>query len=331
MSITNATSDIGGSPPRPDAQPLRMRKYLFSVDRPVHLLVGTCAVICLLLVLGIFITLVWGSRPSFEKFGWGFLISTEWNPVAGRFGALSSIFGTLVSTAIAMILAVPLALTIALFLVELAPPWLSSIVGTAIELLAAIPSIIFGMWGLFVLAPFMAEYVQPVLQRQTFGLPLFSGPPMGIGMLTAGIVLALMVLPFITAITRDVFALTPSVVRESAYGMGATTWEVTRNVTIPHGLRGILGGAFMGLGRALGETMAVTFVIGNNHNISTSLYAAGGTISSTLANEFNEADTLLYRSSLIELGLVLLVITLAARMAAQLWLNRVSVKGRGRQ
>lgn len=286
-------------------------------------LTAACAFLVLIIILGIFIELVRSSRLSIARFGVKFLISQAWNPVSENFGALSSIFGTLVSTAIAMLLAVPLSLIIALFLVELAPAWASRIIGGAIELLAAIPSIIYGMWGLFVFAPFMAKYVQPSLGKTLGWLPLFQGPPMGIGMLTAGIILALMILPFITAVCRDVFQMVPSVMKESAYGVGATVWEVTRKVTIRYGLRGIVGAAFLGLGRALGETMAVTFVIGNDHSISPSLFAAGNSIASALANEFTEASDPIYLSALVELGLVLFVITFLVQIIAHLWLSRL--------
>jgi phosphate transport system permease protein len=272
---------------------------------------------------GIFLALLTQSLPALKRFGFGFLTSQQWNPVTENFGALSSIYGTLVSTAIAMLIAVPLSLALALFLVELAPPRLSRVVSTIIELLAAIPSIIYGMWGLFVFAPFMAKYVQPALGSTLGWLPLFQGPPLGIGMLTAGIILAIMILPFICAITRDVFSLVPNVVKEAAFGLGATTWEVTYKVTIPYGLVGIIGAVFLGLGRALGETMAVTFVIGNSHHISTSLFAAGNSIASTLANEFSEATKAMYVSSLIELGLILFVITYAVQMFSQMLLKRM--------
>ena len=240
-----------------------------------------------------------------------------------EFGGLSSIYGTLVSTLIAMVIAVPLSLAIALFLVELAPPRVSRVVGTMIELLAAIPSIIYGMWGMFVFAPFMARYVQPLLQGTLGFLPLFQGPPMGIGMLTAGIILAFMVLPFICAITRDVFQLVPPVVKESAFGMGATTWEVTYKVTIPYGLVGIIGAVFLGLGRALGETMAVTFVIGNAHRISASLFAPGNTIASTLANEFSEATEPDLRQLLDRPGAGAVLITYLVQVVAQMMLRRM--------
>lgn len=282
---------------------------------------AACAALVLLLIAGILVELIRNSTLSMEAFGLDFLWTQSWNPAKETFGALSSIFGTLVSTALAMLIAVPLSLVIALFLVELAHPVLSRPVGYAIELLAAIPSIIYGMWGLFVFAPFMADHVQPFLGRTLGFLPLFKGPPMGIGMLSAGIILALMILPFITAVMRDVFTMVPTVVKESAFGMGATTWEVTRQVTVPYGIRGLVGASFLGLGRAIGETMAVTFVIGNTHRIDASLFSAANTIASTLANEFTEAAEPLYRSVLVELGLVLLGITLLVQILAQVWVG----------
>jgi len=292
-------------------------------DKTFKWLTILSALLIPLLMGGIFLVLLYQSLPALKRFDFGFLTSQEWNPVTEHFGAASSIYGTLVSTLIAMCMAVPLSIALALFLVELAPPRLSRAVSTMIELLAAIPSIIYGMWGLFVFAPFMAKYVQPALGQTLGWLPLFQGPPMGLGMLTAGIILAFMVLPFICAITRDVFSLVPGVVKEAAFGLGATTWEVTYKVTIPYGLVGIIGAVFLGLGRALGETMAVTFVIGNSHHISGSLFAAGNTIASTLANEFSEATEALYVSSLIELGLILFVITYAVQMLSQMLLKRM--------
>jgi phosphate transport system permease protein len=285
-----------------------------------------CAAIVLLVVAGLVLELLLNSQLSIKQFGFRFLISRTWNPVIGEFGAASSIYGTIITTIIAMLLAGPAALAIALFLVELAPPKLSRVVGTGIELLAAIPSIIYGMWGLFVFAPFMAKYVQPALAKAFPKLPLFQGPPMGIGILTAGIILAIMILPFICAVCREIFIMVPEVVKEAAYGIGGTTWEVTRKVTIPYGLHGILGAMFLGLGRAAGETMAVTFVIGNNHNISASLFAAGNSIASTLANEFTEASEPLYLSALIELGLVLMVLTFGFQIIAHLWLKSIRKK-----
>jgi len=283
----------------------------------------SCAVLIILIMVAMVAELTWNSRLSIKEFGLGFLTSDSWNPVTQEFGALSSIFGTLVSTIIALVIAVPLSLVTALFLVELAHPTVAKVIGAGIELLAAVPSIIFGMWGLFVFAPYMSDHIQPALNEYLGFLPLFQGPPMGIGMMTAGIILALMVLPFITAVTRDVFQMVPSVVKESAYGMGATTWEVTRKVTMPYGIKGIIGAFFLGLGRAIGETMAVTFVIGNNHRISWSLFMPANSISSTLANEFTEASEPLYLSSLIELGLVLFGLTFLIQVIAQLWLTRV--------
>ncbi|HDH57014.1 MAG TPA: phosphate ABC transporter permease subunit PstC, partial [Bacteroidetes bacterium] len=258
-----------------------------------------CAAILPLLMVGILCELVVNSKLSIEEFGLGFLASQAWNPVAQEYGALSAIFGTVVSTLIAMAIALPLGLVIATFLVELAPPKISAFFGGAVELLAAIPSIIYGMWGLFVFAPLMADHVQPLLGKYLGFLPLFQGPPMGIGILTAGIILALMILPYISSVTRDVFNMVPTVVKEAAYGVGLTTWEVIRSVVLRYSLRGIVGAGFLGLGRALGETMAVTFVIGNSHRISASLFASGNSIASTLANEFTEAAEPLYLSSLV--------------------------------
>jgi phosphate transport system permease protein len=292
-------------------------------DRVFKWLTFAASALVPLVMLAIGLELLRSSVPALRQFGWRFFFSQEWNPVLQEFGAASSIFGTLISTLIAMAIAVPLSLAIALFLVELAPPKVSRVVGTLIELLAAVPSIIFGMWGLFVFAPFMANHVQPFLGATLGFLPLFSGPPLGIGVLTAGIILAFMVLPFVSAVTRDVFALVPPVVKESAFGLGATTWEVTYKVTIPYGLVGIIGAIFLGLGRALGETMAVTFVIGNAHRISASLFAPGNTIASTLANEFSEATEPLYVSSLVALGLVLYIITYLVQVVSQMLLKRM--------
>jgi phosphate transport system permease protein len=298
------------------------------MDFVIHIAVAACAFIVIIIIAGIFLELFRGSGLVFHRLGLDFLTKSQWNPVSGQYGALSSLFGTAVTTVIALALAIPLSLAIALFLVELAPPKISAFVGGAIELLAAIPSIIYGMWGLFFFAPFMADHAQPFIQDLFGEIPLFSGPPMGIGMLTAGLVLALMVLPFMTAITRDVFRMMPPVLRESGYALGATTFEVTRKITIPHTIHGIIGATFLSLGRALGETMAVTFVIGNDHGLSASLFAPGSSIASTLANEFSEASEPLYLSALMGLGLVLLIITLLVQVAAQLWLGWMR-RGRG--
>lgn len=298
-------------------------------DRLFKLLVLACSLVILAVMVGLFFELVFLSRESIEKFGLAFPFSSQWNPVTQEFGAAGSIFGTLISTAIAIVIAVPMSLAIAIFLVELSHPIFAKPVGMAIELLAAIPSIIYGMWGLFVFAPFMADHVQPLLADYLGFLPLFQGPPMGIGMLTAGMILALMILPFISAIMRDIFMMTPSVLKESAFGLGSTTWEVSRKVTIPHGLKGMLGATFLGLGRALGETMAVTFVIGNSHGISASLFSPSSSIASTLANEFNEASDPLYLSALVELGLLLFIITLSIQVLAKMMLRRFATDAEG--
>ncbi len=281
----------------------------------------------LILLLAMMAVLIYDAWPAIQKFGLDFLISTEWNPVLGKFGALTTIIGTLVSTALAMILAVPLALGVALFLTEMAPDFLRPVFGTAIELLAAIPSIIYGMWGLFIFAPILADHVQPWLSEHLGFLPLFQGPPMGIGMLNAGIVLAVMILPFMASVIRDMLLMTPQVLKESAYGLGATTWEVIWQVVMPYGRRGIVGGLFLGLGRALGETMAVTFVIGNAHELSWSLFDPANTIASTLANEFTEAADPIYLSALVELGLVLFLITFVVLGLAEWWLRHTAPRG----
>jgi len=280
--------------------------------------------VAFLIIIGIFWELVSNSWLSIKEFGFTYLYNRNWNPVTEDYGALSSIYGTLMSTVIALVIAIPMSLLVALFLVELAPPYISKPVGYAIELLAAIPSIIFGMWGLFVFAPFMADKIQVFLGNYLGFLPLFQGPPMGIGMLTAGIILALMILPFISSVMRDVFQMVPAVVKEAGSGMGATTWEVTSQIIVPFGVRGLVGATFLGLGRALGETMAVTFVIGNDHTISSSLFAPANSIASTLANEFAEAAEPLYMHALVELGLILFIITLLIQIAAQIWLKRIS-------
>ncbi|HJT08731.1 MAG TPA: phosphate ABC transporter permease subunit PstC, partial [Stellaceae bacterium] len=248
----------------------------------------------LVLLGAVLVSLAVGAAPAFEKFGWRFLINQAWNPVTENFGALPAIYGTLVTSLIAMLIAIPVGFGIAVFLTELCPPPLRRPIGTLIELLAAIPSIIYGIWGFFVLAPVMANYVQPALIGSVGQLPivgaLFSGAPFGLGVLTAGLILAIMVLPFIASVTRDVFLTVPPMLRESAYGVGATTAEVVRHIVLPYTRGGVIGGIMLGLGRALGETMAVTFVIGNANRLQTSLLAPGTTISATLANQFAEAN-----------------------------------------
>jgi phosphate transport system permease protein len=290
-------------------------------------LTRAAAVGVLLLLTGVIISLVAGSLPAFRTFGFEFLTTERWNPVTEKFGALAPIYGTLITSFIAMAIAVPVGLMIAFFLTELCPAWLRRPIGIAIELLAGIPSIIYGIWGLFVFAPFLQETLQPFLIN-TLGnvpviAPLFSGPPYGIGMLTAGLILTIMVLPFVTSISRDVFDAVPAVLKEAAYGVGCTTWEVVRYVVLPYARVGVIGGVMLGLGRALGETMAVTFVIGNAHRISASLLAPGTTISATIANEFTEAVGDLYTSALIALGLILFVITLIVLAAARYLLLRI--------
>ncbi len=292
-------------------------------DRLFFVVTACAAALVLALLVVLVLRLTQYAWPAISRFGLRFLVDGRWDIGAEQFGAASSIYGTLITTLIAMLIAAPLGVASAMFLVEMAPSWLSGSVGVALELLAAVPSIIYGMWGLFIFAPFMANYVQPTLAGWLGFLPLFQGPKMGLGVLTAGIILALMILPFITAVSRDVFRLVPPVMKESAYGVGATTWEVTRDVSLRYGVAGIAGALFLGLGRALGETMAVTFVIGNNHALSASLFDAGNTIASTLANEFAEADSDLHRAALVELGLVLFGMTLVFQLLAQLWLRRV--------
>src|SRR5207253_4290187 len=285
------------------------------------------AVTVLVLLGGVILSLFLGSLPALQIFGLNFLVEERWNPVTEKFGALAPIYGTIVTSFIAMLIAVPIGLLIAVFLTELCPKWLRRPIGIAIELLAGIPSIIYGIWGLFVFAPFLQETLQPFLIA-TFGdIPvlsaLFAGPPYGIGMLTAGLILAIMVLPFVTSISRDVFDAVPPVIKEAAYGIGCTTWEVVRYVVLPYTRVGVIGGVMLGLGRALGETMAVTFVIGNAHKVSPSLLAPGTTISATIANEFTEAVGDLYTSSLIALGLILFVITFIVLAIARYMLMRI--------
>jgi len=290
-------------------------------------LTRAAAIGVLIILGGVIISLIDGSLPALRAFGFNFLVEERWNPVTEKFGALAPIYGTLVTSFIAMLIAVPVGLLIAVFLTELCPLWLRRPIGIAIELLAGIPSIIYGIWGLFVFAPFLQETLQPFLIATFGNIPvlstLFAGPPYGIGMLTAGLILAIMVLPFITSISRDVFDAVPPVLKEAAYGIGCTTWEVVRYVVLPYTRVGVIGGVMLGLGRALGETMAVTFVIGNAHKVSASLLAPGTTISATIANEFTEAVGDLYTSSLIALGLILFVITFIVLAIARYMLLRI--------
>ncbi|MBV9585086.1 MAG: phosphate ABC transporter permease subunit PstC [Alphaproteobacteria bacterium] len=291
------------------------------------------AIIVLVVLAGVIASLVSGALPALGQFGLGFIVTEAWNPVTEKFGALAPIYGTLVTSAIAMLIAIPLAFGIALFITELCPNWLKRPLSTMIELLAAIPSIIYGIWGLFVLAPFVQEHIQPALIDTLGAIPgigiLFAGPPLGIGILTAGFILSVMVLPFISAVMRDVFETVPAVLRESTYALGATTSEVVWRVVLPYARVGVVGGILLGLGRALGETMAVTFVIGNSHHIHASLLQPGTTISAALANEFTEAVGDLYLSSLIALGLILFVITFIVLAIAKVLLIRLEKQAGG--
>jgi phosphate transport system permease protein len=290
----------------------------------------TAAVLVLVLLGGVTIALLEGAWPALSHFKLEFLTRQVWNPVTEKFGALAPIYGTLVTSIIAMAVAIPLSFGISIFLTELCPAWLKRPVGVAVELLAAVPSIIFGIWGMFVFAPVLQRHVQPWLIDHLGPLPgiglLFQGPPFGIGILTASLVLAIMVLPFIASVMRDVFETIPDVLRESAYGLGATTWEVIWKVVLPYSRTGVVGGIMLGLGRALGETMAVTFVIGNAHRVSSSLLAPGTTISASIANEFTEAVGDLYTSSLIALGVLLFLITFVVISVARLMLRRLDRK-----
>jgi phosphate transport system permease protein len=296
-------------------------------DAIFHVLTRAAAMALLAILGGVIVSLFIGALPALNAFGFNFIFEERWNPVTERFGALAPIYGTVVTSFIAMLIAVPIGIMIALFLTELCPMWLRRPLGIAIELLAGIPSIIYGIWGLFLFAPFLQTTLQPFLIA-TFGeVPLlsslFEGPPYGIGVLTASLILAIMVLPFITSISRDVFEAVPPVLKEAAYGIGCTTWEVFRNIVLPYTRVGVIGGFMLGLGRALGETMAVTFVIGNAHKISASILAPGTTISATIANEFTEAVGDIYTSSLIALGLILFVITFIVLAIARYLLARI--------
>jgi phosphate transport system permease protein len=289
------------------------------------------AALVLLLLAGVLLALCYGGWPALRTFRFAFLTREVWNPVTEQFGALAALYGTVITSLVAMLIAVPLAFGVAVFLTETCPLWLRGPIATGVELLAAVPSIVYGIWGLFVLAPILQHTVQPFLIDTLGDLPLlgklFRGPPYGIGLLTAGIVLAVMVLPFITSVMREVFLATPRSLKEAAYGLGATQWEVIWDVVLPNSRAGVIGGIMLGLGRALGETMAVTFVVGNAHRISTSLLAPGTTISASIANEFTEAVGNLYTSSLIALGLLLFIITFAIIASARLLLLQIERQG----
>jgi len=296
-----------------------------------RVLTKACAILVLLLLGGVLVALLYGGWPALSTFKLGFLTREVWNPVTDQYGALAALYGTVITSLVAMVIAVPLAFGIAVFLTETCPLWLRGPIAGAIELLAAVPSIVFGIWGLFVLAPILQHSVQPWLIHSIGNVPgigrLFRGPPYGIGLLTAGFVLSVMVLPFITSVMREVFLSTPTSLKEAAYGLGATQWEVVWDVVLPNSRAGVIGGIMLGLGRALGETMAVTFVVGNAHRISASLLAPGTTISASIANEFTEAVGKLYTSSLIALGLLLFVLTFVIIAAARLLLLRLERRG----
>jgi phosphate transport system permease protein len=317
----------------PEQPPVRKAGTLGDVVFAV--LTRGAAILTLLMLLGIIVSLFIGAWPSISHFGLQFLWTSEWDPVQEKFGGLVMIYGTLATSIIALIIAVPVSFGIALFLTELSPKWLKRPLGTAIELLAAIPSIVYGMWGLLVFSPILAKYVQQPLQAAFGGVPvlgaLFSGAPVGIGILSAGIILAIMIIPFIAAVMRDVFEVTPAMLKESAYGLGSTTWEVVSRVVLPYTKAGVIGGIMLGLGRALGETMAVTFVIGNFNQLdSLSLFEAANSITSALANEFAEATPGLHEASLIYLGLVLFLITFIVLALSKLLLLQLQ-RGEGKR
>ena len=317
----------------PQGRPPQRRRVAPWADRLFALLTHGAAWLTLLLLAGIIVSLLFGAAPAIQHFGLGFLWSSEWDPVQEKFGGLVMIYGTLMTSFIALLVAVPVSFGIALFLTELSPSWLKRPLGIAIELLAAVPSIVYGMWGLLVFGPILATYVQAPLQAAFGNVPLlgalFSGPPVGIGILSAGIILGVMIIPFIAAVMRDVFDVTPPMLKESAYALGATTWEVVSKVVLPYTKTGVIGGIMLGLGRALGETMAVTFVIGNFNQLdSLSLFQAANSITSALANEFAEAGPGLHQASLIYLGLVLFFITFVVLALSKLLLLRLK-KGEG--
>ncbi len=323
MNTATTTADSNPAPMRGD-----VRDTL--VDLAFRVIVTAAGLFVLVSLVGAAASMLWGGRLAFETFGWKFLTTQEWDVPASNFGALVPIYGTLVTAGIAMLIAVPVSFGIAVFLTEVAPPWLRGPVGAAIELLAGIPSIIYGMWGLFVLAPVLAEHAYPWINDHLGELPLlgplFAGPPLGIGMLTAGLVLAIMVIPFISSVMREVFLTVPNRLKESAYALGSTTWEVVWNVVLPYTRSAVIGGVFLGLGRALGETMAVTFVIGNAYNVSASLLEPGTSIASTIANEFAEAVDPLHKSTLLALGFLLFVLTFIVLSVAKLMLMQLQRK-----
>jgi phosphate transport system permease protein len=322
--------DITQSHSAPTPQALKIAKVQCIQDFLFYVITQFFALSVLIALMGILVSLLINAWPALYTFGPGFFFSQDWDVVKGQFGGLIAIYGTVVTSVIALVIAVPLSFGIALFLTELCPNYLRRPLGTAIELLAAVPSIIYGMFGLFIFAPLFAEYIQPALagtlgQIPGFGI-LFSGAFNGIGILCAGLILAMMILPFIASVMRDVFEIVPPVLKESAYGIGCTTWEVVRNVVLPYTKAGVIGGIMLGLGRALGETMAVTFVIGNAHRLSASLFSPGTSIASTLANEFGEAEAGNHLSSLYALGLALFIITFIVLACAKWMLINMEKK-----
>src|ERR1700761_4499360 len=320
MSDIAATEQMISVPERAEA----VRKGGAS-DPRFRMLTLAAALLVLGLFAGVIISLIIGSLPAIKAFGIPFLYQEKWNPVTEKFGALGSIYGTLVTSFLAMLIAVPVGIGIAIFLTEICPRPLRRPIGIAIELLAGIPSIIYGIWGLFVFAPWFQVHIQTWITDHVVGIPyledFLGGPPYGIGVFTAALIISIMVLPFISAVTRDVFETVPAMLKEAAYGLGCTTWEVMWRVVLPFTRAGVVGGAMLALGRALGETMAVTFVIGNAHHIATSIFAPATTISATIANEFAEAVGDLYHSALIEMGLILFFITFIVLASAQLMLR----------
>jgi len=309
------------------AQAVHIAKRQRLMDFVFKYLTQFFALTVLFALLGIIASLVFNAAPALSKFGFGFFTTIEWDIINGEFGGLIAIYGTVITSVIALLIAVPLSFGIAVFLTEICPMPLRRPLGTAIEILAAVPSIIYGMFGLFIFAPLFAKYIQPALAGTLGQIPglgiLFSGAFNGIGILCAGLILAMMILPFIASVMRDVFEIVPPVLKESAYGIGCTTWEVVKNVVLPYTKTGVIGGIMLGLGRALGETMAVTFVIGNAHKLSASLFAPGNSIASTLANEFGEAEVGAHYSSLFALGLALFVITFLVLALAKFMLMRM--------
>ena len=309
----------------PQAIGIAKRQHL--LDKLFYLVTQFFALSVLLALLGIIASLIINAYPAFDQFGFGFFTTVEWDIINGEFGGLIAIYGTVITSVIALVIAVPLSFGIAVFLTEICPNGLKRPLGTAIEILAAVPSIIYGMFGLFIFAPLFADYIQPALAATLGQIPglgiLFSGAFNGIGILCAGLILAMMILPFIASVMRDVFEIVPPVLKESAYGIGCTTWEVVKNVVLPYTKTGVIGGVMLGLGRALGETMAVTFVIGNAHKLKASLFAPGNSIASTLANEFGEAEVGAHYSSLFLLGLALFAITFVVLSLAKIMLMRM--------